>query len=149
MLSLKVLCILLVFDVTLALPQIYTKADVENIHGIVAETIENSPLPRPLEEQDEIYKWAGIVYECMKSKGIVKINSGAKTTSSRDKTPFAYRGEKNTDGEKDVPTWDISLSDFDRIFDSDRYSRYLSWVKYPSFKRRITWLFPDWGMFEI
>ena len=60
-------------------------------------------------------------------------------------TPEDYRHEKNTETEKDVPTWDISPSDLDGFFDLARFERYLSWDNNLSFKRRITWLFPDNG----
>ena len=108
----------------------------------------NDARPNSWLYKEEIYKGAKVVYKCRKSRGLITNKQSAKKTSSADKTPQDYTYEKNTDGEKDVPTWDISPSNFDTLFDSSRYTRYLSWDKDPAFIRRITWLYPDNGVYD-
>ena len=148
MLFLRVLCIFLFVNVIVALPQHYTEDELEDIQSIFEESLKNDARPNAEEDKEDIYKWAEVVYNCRKSRGLITTKHDTKKASSADKTPDNYRNEKNSDGEKDVPTWDLSPSHFDTIFDSARFTRYLSWDENPSYKRRITWLYPDNGAYK-
>ena len=138
------------------IPCEHTQEDIDEIIEIVEEYLNNSALQHPLEDGYMIYKWAKTVHSCRKSCGIVRRknyhpNSGITTTSSHNdnRTPFSYNHEKNIESEIDVPTWDVSLTILDGVFDQARFDRHLTWEENTSFKRRIPWLYPSNGKFKI
>ena len=135
------------------IPCEHTQEDIDEIFEIVEEYLNNSALEHPLEDGYMIYKWVKTVHSCRKSCGIVRrrphINYGVTKSSLHDnRTPFSYNREKNNDSEIDVPTWDVSLTILDRIFDQARFDRYLTWQENTSFKRRIPWLYPSNGEYK-
>ena len=122
----------------------HSRRDLKGIRSIVSEYVRNSANPNTLQEQPKIFKWAETVYECRKILGINFRNRRYKTLP-KDEAALEYQYENNTESENNIPTWPISPSDFDELFDDARFDRCLTSMDDPSFDRRITWLYPTDG----
>ena len=130
-------------DGLFALPFNHTEQDLDAIRSIVNYFIENSETPN-LNVDENLFEAAKIVHDCRKS---LSINSpiGGDRASQGDPKAGDFTYVKNTETENQIPTWSISPSEFDQSYDQARFDRYLTSIDDPSFKRRITWLYPDNG----
>jgi len=126
-----------------ALPLNDTEQELDAIRSIVNYFIENSETPNPNVDEN-LFEAAKKVHNCRKSLGI-NTPIGEDRASQGDPKADDFRHENNTETEKQIPTWPISPSVFDQFFDQARFDRYLTSIEDPSFKRRITWLYPDDG----
>ena len=144
MLKLIVLSILIFSNGISTSPFKITRQHKEAIRSIVSEYVKNSATPDPLQDLAKVFKWAETVNECRKFLGTYSRIKRFKT-SIKDETAFDYQYENNTESENNIPTWPISPSDIDKLFDASRFDRCLKSMEEPSFDRRITWLYPNDG----
>ena len=141
------LLVSLLLNVVSTLPFNNTKKDLEHIQSIVSEYVSISAHPNPSKEETKIFKWAETVHECRKILGITSHLRRYKH-SSKVESAYEYQYENNTESENNIPTWPLSPSALDGIFDSARFDRCLTSIHDPSFDRRITWLYPSDGKDE-
>ena len=127
-----------------ALPLNDTEQELDAIRSIANYFIENSESPNP-NVDEKLFEAAKIVHDCRKSLGL-NTPIGGDRASQGDPTAEDFRHVNNTETENQIPTWPLSPSDFDQFYDEARFDRYLTTIEDPSFKRRITWLYPDNGM---
>ena len=144
MLTLRIFVVSVLLNGIYALPLNDTEQDLDEIRSIVNYLIDNSETPNQNADED-IFEAAKIVHNCRKSLGI-NTTIGGYRSSQGDPTPRNFTFVKNTETESLIPTWSIPPSEFDQSYDQARFDRYLTSVTDPSFKRRITWLYPDNGM---
>ena len=144
MLKSIVLLILVFSNGISASPFKITRQNKEAIRAVVSEYVKNSASPNPLQNLDKVFKWAEIVHECRKFLGTYSRIKRYKTFR-KDETALDYQYENNTESENNVPTWPISPTDIDKLFDAARFDRCLKSMEDPSFERRITWLYPNDG----
>ena len=119
---------------------------------IIKDYLQNSAIPRHEHDIEEVLRHAEEFYKYEKARGISirRLLGDAQANftaySGRGNSPSKYKHVKNTQYENLVPTWDLLPHELDRIaFDHIRYERYLTSYNNPSFKRRITWLYPKDG----
>ena len=124
-----------------------TRQHKESIRSIVSEYVKNSATPDPLQDLAKVFKWAESVNECRKLLGTYSRIISYKTFR-KDETALDYQYENNTESENNIPTWPISPSNIDKLFDESRFDRCLKSMEDPSFDRRITWLYPNDGKNE-
>ena len=153
----------------------------------VAEHINLSPLYNPYKEGSFIMKWA--IYRHHMRVGVHDVLRGQRTREEHDEdreslnklksaripgapliTPDSYRNIRKVDYDQYIPTWDITLSQLQVLYDEARFKRYLEWSskslkRQPDrkwfslkklarrgkcfttkFKRRIPWHYPENGI---
>ena len=143
MLTLRLFVVSVFLNGIYALPLNDTEQDLDDIRSIVNYFIENSETPNPNVDEG-IFEAAKIVRDCRKSLGI-NSTIGGDRASQGDEKAMDFWNVTNTETESKIPTWPISPSEFDQFYDQARFDRYLTSIEDPSFKRRITWLYPDDG----
>ena len=144
MLALRLFVVSVFLNGIYALPLNDTEQDLDEIRSIVNYLIDNSETPNQNVDEN-LFEGAKIIHNCRKSLGI-NTTIGGDRSSPGDPTPRDFGDVKNTETESLIPTWSISPSDIDQFYDQARFDRYLTSITDPSFKRRITWLYPDNGM---
>ena len=146
MLALTLFVVSLFLNGIYALPLNDTEQDLDEIRSIVNYLIDNSETDNQNVDEN-LFEGARVVHNCRKSLGI-NTTIGRDRSSQGGRTPRDFSFVKNTERENLIPTWSISPSEFDQFYDQARFDRYLTSISDPSFKRRITWLYPDNGMLK-
>ena len=126
----------------------------EKFRFAISEYVKRSELRNPYGSNRDTWKWPYIVHRLAKStKKQTPSFHGIQSRIIREEDkPWAFRNERHTGLESQIPTWDISLEELREYYVRVYKQRFIDWTNdRPSerdilgnmcnrYKRRIPWL---------